>query len=124
MRYYCPNCKKECETKVVEQDETLNVKGREITLKVKMRICNECGEGIIDKELDNTSLKAFYAVKAMDKSITAIKDLFKWIDQVAAKYGDGEKALIKYIPCRELEKGAELIKACIEAEEERKGAQS
>ena len=58
--YYCPNCNKKCLTKVVEQNETLNVRGQEITLEVKMRVCAECGEGIVDKELDNVSLQAFY----------------------------------------------------------------
>lgn len=103
MKHYCPSCEKECATKVVEQNETLKVKGQEITLKVKVRICEKCGEGIIDKELDNASLKAFYEeYKKINNLLTTaeIKEIRnQWglsQSQFALLLGMGEKTITRY----------------------------
>lgn len=59
-KYYCPNCNKMMDSEVVERLETLSVRGEVIQLKVKMRVCKECGEPLADDELDDISLKRFY----------------------------------------------------------------
>lgn len=59
-KYYCPNCNKMMDSEVVERLETLSVRGEVIQLKVKMRVCKECGEPLADDELDDISLKQFY----------------------------------------------------------------
>ena len=103
MKHYCPSCEKESATKIVEQYETLTVKGQEITLKVKVRICEECGEEIIDKELDNASLKEFYdEYKKLNNLLTTaeIKDVrTQWglsQSQFAILLGMGEKTITRY----------------------------
>ena len=103
MKHYCPSCEKECTTKVVEQNETLKVKGQDITLKVKVRICEKCGEEIIDKELDNESLKAFYEeYKKINNLLTTaeIKEIRnQWglsQSQFALLLGMGEKTITRY----------------------------
>lgn len=103
MKRYCPNCETECLTKIIERNETLTVRGCEITLKVKMRICAECGEGIIDKELDDISLKEFYdEYKKINNLLTAteIKEIrMQWglsQSQFAILLGMGEKTITRY----------------------------
>lgn len=103
MKYYCPSCEKESATKVVEKNETLNVRGQEITLKVKVRVCEKCEEEIIDKELDNESLKEFYEkYKKLNNLLTTaeIKDIRnQWglsQSQFAILLGMGEKTITRY----------------------------
>ena len=58
--FYCYNCKKECESKVIEKEETLNVRGVPITLEVPIRTCCVCGGDDLDIELDEKTLQRFY----------------------------------------------------------------
>lgn len=103
MKHYCPSCEKETTTKIVEQNETLKVKGQEITLKVKIRICEKCGEEIIDKELDDASLKAFYEeYRKLNNLLTTaeIKEIRnQWglsQSQFALLLGMGKKTITRY----------------------------
>lgn len=57
--WYCPNCDEFTETKVIEKEQTLSVKGKKITLTVPVRVCAHCGEEIIDEELDGNTLNNF-----------------------------------------------------------------
>lgn len=59
-KYYCQKCNKMMDSEVVERLETLSIRGEVIQLKVKMRVCKECGEPLADDELDDISLKQFY----------------------------------------------------------------
>ena len=58
--FYCYSCKKECESKVVEKEETLSVRGFPITLTVPIRICCVCGGEDLDIDLDEKTLQRFY----------------------------------------------------------------
>ncbi len=58
--FYCCNCCAMTPTKVIEKEQTFNVKGREITLLAPVRVCNKCGEEILDRDLDNNTLNRFY----------------------------------------------------------------
>lgn len=58
--FYCCGCQLMCDTAVIEKEETLIVKGREITLAVPVRVCAVCGEEILDEKLDAETLRLFY----------------------------------------------------------------
>ncbi len=58
--FYCCECGKLQDTSVIQKEQMLEVKGVPITLSVNVRICNACGEEILDEELDNETLNAFY----------------------------------------------------------------
>ena len=60
--WICPSCWKEVNTKVIQKEETLPVKGKPITLIVPVRVCADCGEEIIDEKLDDKTLRLFYGV--------------------------------------------------------------
>ncbi len=103
MKKYCPVCGKETDTEVIEKKENLTVKGYEITLKVKIRICKECREELIDEELDKKSLNAFYEeYKRTHNLLTAneIKKIReKWgvsQSQFSIILGMGEKTITRY----------------------------
>lgn len=57
---YCSNCKTFQETTIVEKEQTFCVKGRNITLTAPVRVCCNCGEEVLDAELDDETLKMFY----------------------------------------------------------------
>ena len=70
--WYCPNCDEFTETKVIEKEQTLSVKGKKITLTVPVRVCAHCGEEIIDEELDGNTLQQFYeAYKESEQLLTS-----------------------------------------------------
>ena len=70
--FYCCNCCAMIPTRVIEKEQTFNVKGREITLRAPVRICNECGEEILDRDLDNNTLNRFYEeYRRLEKSSSA-----------------------------------------------------
>lgn len=66
--WHCPNCDEFTETKVIEKEQTLSVKGKKITLTVPVRVCAHCGEEIIDEELDGNTLQQFYEMFAKSSS--------------------------------------------------------
>ena len=103
MKYYCPNCENECMTKIIVKDETLKVRGQEITIKIKVRICEQCKEEILDRELDNENLKLFYdEYKKINNLLTTteIKNIREqWglsQSQFAILLGMGEKTITRY----------------------------
>lgn len=102
-KYYCPNCNKMMDSEVVERLETLNVRGQEITLKVKMRVCKECGEPLVDDELDDISLKQFYDEYRrlnnllFPNDIKKIREKYNMSQTEFAKLlGMGEKTITRY----------------------------
>lgn len=100
---YCPNCKKMVDTRITEKYETLNVRGQEITLKVKVRICLECGNSIFDEELDDETLKMFYDEYRrlnnllFPEEIKKIREKYNMSQTEFAKLlGMGEKTIARY----------------------------
>lgn len=59
--WYCPNCGETTDTKIVEKEETLCVKGLPLTLMASVRICSKCRCEITDEDLDSKTLKRFYS---------------------------------------------------------------
>ena len=100
---YCPNCNKFADTRITEKYETLNVRGQEITLKVKVRICLECGDSIIDEDLDDETLKMFYDEYRrlnnllFPEEIKKIREKYNMSQTEFAKLlGMGEKTIARY----------------------------
>lgn len=58
--FYCSTCESMRCTRIIEKEQTLYVKGKSITLTVPVRICEVCGEEILDEELDDATLDRFY----------------------------------------------------------------
>lgn len=89
----CFNCRKEVPTKIVEEMETYNVKGTNISLMSNKRICSCCGEEIFDKELDSITLfNAYEKYKKINGFLTS-----KEIIDLRKKYSISQKALSKLL---------------------------
>lgn len=58
---YCPKCEIDVNSTIKEITETYFVKGEEITIKARVRFCEDCGEDIWDDELDAENLLTAYA---------------------------------------------------------------
>lgn len=102
-KFYCSNCEKEQESEIIIKEETLNVKGQSITCKIKIRRCLICKEEIIDRELDNESLKLFYNEYKrknnllLPSEIKTIREKYQLTQSVFAKIlGFGEKTITRY----------------------------
>lgn len=52
----CAECGKKVDTEVREVQETYPVKGEPTTVNAKVRFCCECGESILDMDLDKDNL--------------------------------------------------------------------
>jgi putative zinc finger/helix-turn-helix YgiT family protein len=101
--YYCNECNKLIETRVVEKKQTLNVKGKDITLCVPVRVCDICGGEILDEELDSKSLEQYYNKYRLSEHLLMpdeIKNIrIKYnLSQVSfARFlGFGEKTIARY----------------------------
>lgn len=102
-KFYCPNCEKEQDSKIITKEETLNVKGQNITCCINVRICSVCKEEIIDEELDNISLQHFYTEYRrlnnllQPEEIKSIREKYKLSQTAFAKLlGFGEKTITRY----------------------------
>ena len=101
--FYCVSCQTMHNTKIIEKKETLAVKGKEITLTIPVRICEVCGEEILDEELDDSSLAMFYEEYRrlenllQPSEIKAIRQRYNLSQASFAKLlGFGEKTITRY----------------------------
>ena len=58
--FYCENCGREVETKIVNRLETFAVLGENIEIECKVMVCAECGEELFCEELDAQTLNDAY----------------------------------------------------------------
>lgn len=61
MSQFCPTCEDYAETKTVEREETYAVRGTDITVPVKVKVCTACGESLSSDEEDQAVLDALHA---------------------------------------------------------------
>jgi hypothetical protein len=54
-------------TAVVERQETFPVQDVHVTIVVQVRICNQCGADVYDRDLDSASLDRAYALVDMQQ---------------------------------------------------------
>ena len=102
-KFYCCNCETMQLSKVIEKEQTFNVKGRSITLKVLVRVCEKCGEEIFDEELDSIALNLFYNEYRtlenllLPEEIKSIRQKYNLSQSSFAKFlGFGEKTITRY----------------------------
>lgn len=102
-KMYCVECDKEVITKIIEKEETANIKGLEITCKIKVRVCPECGEELLDPDLEDENLDLFYNEYRKQKKLLSPEE----IKAIRLKYnlsqtsfarllGFGEKTIARY----------------------------
>lgn len=101
--FYCSSCEELHDTKIIEKEQTLSVKGKNITLAVRIRVCQECGEEILDEELDNETLSRFYDEYRrlenllLPSEIKTIRQRYNLSQSSFAKLlGFGEKTITRY----------------------------
>jgi putative zinc finger/helix-turn-helix YgiT family protein len=92
-----------CNTTIIEKEQTLNVKGRNITILAPIRICDVCGDEILDKELDSITLNRFYdEYRKLENllspsEIKTIRLKYNLSQTSFAKFlGFGEKTITRY----------------------------
>lgn len=86
---YCFNCNDEVVTNIVEETEVFNVKGMDISILSKKRVCSVCNEEIFDKELDsNTLFEVYEKYKKLNHLLTSEE-----IKKIRNKYGISQKGL-------------------------------
>ena len=54
-------------TTVVERQETFPVRDVSVTITTQVRICNQCGADVYDRDLDGASLDRAYALADMQR---------------------------------------------------------
>ena len=54
-------------TSVVERQETFPVRDVSVTIMTQVRICQQCGADVYDRELDSRSLDRAYALVDMQR---------------------------------------------------------
>lgn len=101
--FYCSTCESMHCTRIIEKEQTLYVKGKSITLTVPVRICEVCGEEILDEELDEATLARFYDEYRklenllLPSEIKAIRLRYNLSQAAFAKFlGFGEKTITRY----------------------------
>ena len=99
----CPECGKKVQTEVRELQETYPVKGEPTTVNAKVRFCYECGESILDMDLDKDNLlMAFNEYRKKHKlllpeEIKRIRNKYKLTQKsLAIVLGFGEKTITRY----------------------------
>ena len=101
--YFCYECNTTTNTKIIEKEQTLNVKGKDITLPVQVRVCAICGEEILDEELDSKTLDMFYKQYRIlenllsPEEIKSIRQKYNLSQASFSKFlGFGEKTITRY----------------------------
>lgn len=56
--YYCDECNCETLTREIVKDETTIVRGKDVTVPIKIRICTSCENEVFDEILANNAMKA------------------------------------------------------------------
>lgn len=91
-RVKCYECGNE-ETKVITKNETLLVRGEDIEIESQIRVCVNCGNEIVDEELENDNLKRAYA--DYRKKFDVIEP--EKIREIREKYGISQRSLGKIL---------------------------
>lgn len=92
---YCACCGRvrEEQTRVVEREQTLPVKGEKITVRAPLRVCATCEEGIYDRALDGASTeKAFAIYRERHHLLTPTE-----IRELRARYGLSQRDMARLL---------------------------
>ena len=91
VKYVCDNCDEidETKTRVEERRETYDVKGEPVTVLAKVRVCQQCKEGIFDETLDDQNVQAAYDIYRRTHKIISPAE----IRALREKYGLSQRGL-------------------------------
>ena len=103
MVRHCPNCGKEVSVHQIKREETIRVKGENITTMNDVLVCNECGEDIWDNVVDAETLDRAYRIYRgrhgllMPEEIKRIRESYG-LSQInfARILGLGDKTITRY----------------------------
>lgn len=76
------------ESKIVERNEIFPVKGQDIEICSKVRVCTKCGEDIFDEELDGENLENAYNIYRKKNGLLMPEE----IKQIRDQYGLSQRA--------------------------------
>ena len=93
MKYLCGNCLEMVDSHVVTKKEEHEVKGVKITIDAEVRICNQCGEEMFDRELDGNTLDRVYEIYRKRAGLLSIEKM----KSVREKYGLSQTAFAKVL---------------------------
>ena len=88
-KYYCAKCDRRVPTGIEEREETLHVRGDEITVVSKVRVCEVCGEACYDEELDSKTLANAFDIYRQKNNIISPDEIIK----LREKYGLSQRSL-------------------------------
>lgn len=120
---YCPSCERESRFRFEERDESFDVRGEAVALRVPQWICSDCGESIVDDSFGDPAERAFDAHRAEHgllppSEIRRIRE--QWgLSQVAfaALLGMSQATINRYEQgALQQKKEDELIRACANRE--------
>ena len=100
---FCFECAKDVDTKIIEKNETFNVKATTIKVQSKVRVCTECGVEISDMELDDATMSEVYEKYKLLNNMLTSKDIKELREKysitqkgLALVLGFGEKTITRY----------------------------
>ncbi len=89
----CPECLKVVAPSVIEREETLPVRGADVTVLARVAVCPACGEDIGTDTLDDATLIAAYDVYRSRHGLLQPEH----IRAIRSKYGLGQKAFARLL---------------------------
>jgi len=89
----CPACLKTVAPSVIEREETLPVRGEDVTVLAKVAVCPACGEDIGTDTLDDATLTAAYHIYRSRHGLLQPEH----IRAIRSKYGLGQKAFARLL---------------------------
>jgi len=90
---YCGMCRAEVDERIEERPETILVRGEEIEVNSRVAVCPQCGEDLIDEELEAANLGAAYDAYRVRHHLLSPRD----ISETRQKYGLSQRALAKLL---------------------------
>ena len=93
MKRFCPVCNIEQETYVIEKEEISNVRGDEIKVLARIRVCSVCGEELFDEELEEENIQRVYDIYRKKHGILSPEE----IKNIRESYGLSQRAFAKLL---------------------------
>ncbi len=88
-KIFCSKCGHAVNTRIEERDEVFPVKGENVAIASKVRICDSCGSDIYDRELDGENLTNAFDVYRQRHKIILTEEIVK----LRNKYGLSQRSL-------------------------------
>lgn len=93
MRDFCPNCGTTRDLRIAERRETYRVRNEPIEVDARVAVCAVCGKDVFDPQLDETTLRAAYAVYRARRGLLQPEE----IRALRERYGLSQRALSRLL---------------------------